>query len=285
MGTQSNDVRAVGDQWDRPLGGVRGMGRVRLERTHLEAAIGEVRFSSSRSELPEREAQTIWEGLGQESLPVFERHTQSVVSVTVGPQGTSQTVEEQHGWVLATPDRSVLYTLLPSTVVVQTSRYERYSTSLGDRLKEVTRLFAHTAGVSRVQRLGLRFINRLSDPKASRPQYWRPHIREDFAGPLAGSLGGLVVNQHQQAQFQLDSTAAARIQSGVFLEPGRQELYSFLIDLDVFREANFVYDDELCANMMRQLNRTALALFAHVLSDDYLAGLRPVDLPEEGDVR
>ncbi|MDQ4489348.1 TIGR04255 family protein [Sinomonas sp. ASV486] len=278
MRIETNGIRVDSDEWDEPLGGIRGMGPVTLERTHLEAAIGEVRFSSDRSELPEREAEAIWVGLGRDSLPVFEKHTQSVVSVTVGPQGASQTVEEQRGWVLATADKSLLFTLLPSTVVVQTSKYERYSASLGDRLKEILPLFTAATRVSRIQRVGLRFINRLSDPGALQPQFWKEHIREDFAGPLAGGLSELVVGQHQQTQLRLDSTATARIQSGFFQEPGARSLYSFLIDLDVFREATFVYDEVLCANMMRQLNRTALALFAHVLSDNYLADLGPLDL-------
>jgi uncharacterized protein (TIGR04255 family) len=281
MRTNMAEVQTHRDEWDRPLGGLAGLARVRLERTHLEAAVAEVRFLATRSELPESDAVSIWEGLGQATFPVFEKHVQNIVNLIVSPRGASQSTGVQHGWVLANADRSTWVTLLPSTVVVQTSSYDRYSTSLGDPLRRVLSLFTQTTGASVVQRLGLRFINKLADPAATSPQFWRDHIRDDFAGPMAGDLCELVASQHQQVQFQLDPTAAARIQSGVFLEPGAPQRYSFLVDLDVFREHSFSYKDDQCANLVRQLNRTALALFAHVLSDSYLADLGSVSLDEE----
>ncbi len=281
MSTETAEGHAHRDEWDRPLGGLKGLARVRLERTHLEAAIAEVRFLAIRSELPEQDAVSIWQGLGQAIFPVFDKHVQNIVNLAVSPQGASQSTEVQHGWVLANADRSTWITLLPSTVVVQTSSYARYSTSLGDPLRKVLSLFTQTTGASVVQRLGLRFINKLTDPEATSPRIWRAHIRDDFAGPMSGALGDLVASQYQQVQLQLDPTAAARIQCGVFPEPGEPQCYSFLVDLDVFRENSFSYEDDHCANLVRQLNRTALALFAHVLSDDYLAYLGPVNLDEE----
>jgi uncharacterized protein (TIGR04255 family) len=258
-----------GDEWDIPLGGLAGLSRVQLERTHLEAAV---------AELPEDEAVSIWKQLGQDTFPVFETHVQNILNVTVGPRGATQSTDAQRGWVLANADRTSLITLLPSTVVVQTNSYSRYSTSLGDPLRKVLALFTEVTGASVVQRLGLRFINKVADPAAKSPLFWRDHIRKDFVGPLSGELGGLVSNLHQQVQLQLDATATARIQSGVFLEQGAPQRYSFLIDLDVFRDRSLTYDDTVCANLVRQLNRTALALFAHVLSEKYLADLGPVDL-------
>lgn len=281
MNTKMTEGRSPRSEWDQPIGGLQGLTRVRLERTHLEAAVAEVRFLATLSELPEQHAVSIWKGLGQATFPVFEKHVQNIVNLTVTPQGASQSTEAQHGWMLANADRSAWITLLPSTVVVQTNSYARYSTSLGDPLRRVLSLFTQTTGASVVQRLGLRFINKLADPRATSPQFWRDHIRQDFAGPLAGSLGDYVANQHQQVQLQLDPTAAARIQSGVFLEPAAPQRYSFLVDLDVFREHSFSFDGDHCANLVRQLNRTALALFAHVLSDDYLADLGPVNLDQE----
>ncbi len=280
MSAETTRARTRDDEWDRPLGGLGGLARVRLERTHLEAAVAEVRFIGARSELPEREAISIWEGLGKEAFPIFEKHVQNIVSLTVSPTGASQSTEVQQGWVLANSDRTTWITLLPTTVVVQTSSYDRYSTSLGDPLRKVLSLFTNTAEASVVQRLGLRFINRLVHQDAASPQFWRQHIREDFAGPLAGDLGDLVAGQLQQVQLQFEASAAARIQCGVFPE-AEGSRYGFLVDIDVFRDYSFSYDEDHCANLVRQLNRTALSLFARVLSDDYLADLGPVTLEAE----
>jgi uncharacterized protein (TIGR04255 family) len=283
MPTKTTEGPAERDEWDRPLGNLDGLARVRLERTHLEAAVAEVRFTTN-AELSEQHAISIWQSLGEASFPAFGKHVQNIVNLTVNPHGSSQVTEEQRGWVLANADRSTWITLLPSVVVVQTSSYDRYSTSLGSPLRKVLSLFTEVTGASVVQRLGLRFINKLIDPGATSPEFWRNHIRADFAGALAGKLGSIVRSQHQRVQLELDKTAAARIQSGVFSELEAPDRYGFLIDLDVFREQSFSYEEEHCANLVRQLNRTALALFAYVLSDDYLAELRPVRL-DEGEAR
>jgi len=276
--TQATEGHARRDQWDQPLGNLDGLQRVQLGRTFLEAAIAEVRFATN-AELSDQHAVAIWQGLGEEIFPVFENQVQSIVNFAVGPSGAKQTTEEQRGWLLANADHSTWITLLPSAVAIQTSSYERYSTSLGDPLRKLLSLFTKVTGASAVQRLGLRFINKLVDPAATSPDFWGDHVRSDFAGPIAGGLRHLVTGQHQQVQLELDPTAAARIQSGVFSEAGLDR-YGFLIDLDVFRTQSFAYEPEHCANLVRQLNRTALALFAHVLSDDYLAELGPVSLDE-----
>lgn len=275
------------DEWDIPLGGLPGLARVQLGRTHVEAAVAEVRFVGGQHQLPEAAAAEVWEGLGPDAFPVFEPSTQTIMTFTITPNGPVPTQESQQGWLLATSDRSTAVTLLPSLVVVQTRDYQRYSTSLGGLLARVLELFTAATGVSRIQRLGLRYVNRLTDPAATTPQFWREHIRDPFAGPLRSPLATLVTGVHQQVQLKLDATAGARVQSGVFAEqqPGvapTEQRYSYLVDLDVFREQALAYDATTCANQVRQLNRTALALFASVLSDQYLAELGPTAAPATG---
>ncbi len=273
-------VTGVPDGWDVPLGGLEGLARVQLERTHVEAAAAEVRFVTDQRELSQAAAARVWEGLGTEAYPVFEPSTQTIMTVTINPAGAVPVQESQQGWMLATSDRATAVTLLPSMVVMQTRDYKRYSTSLGGPLAKVLSLFTEATGVSRVQRLGLRYVNRLTDPAAGSPAFWCDHIREPFAGALHGPVAHLVTGVHQQVQLQLDETAGARVQTGVFEEQGAvPPCYSYLVDLDVFREQASMFERTVCADQMRQLNRTALALFAKVLSQQYLAELGPVAVP------
>lgn len=276
-------VRPGTDEFDVPLGGLTALSRLQLGRTHMEAAVAEVRFvpTPGRDALPEATAVAVWKGLGgRKAFPVFERHTMNAISLVVTPDGADSSAQVQHGWVLATADRRTAVTLFPSTVVVQTREYERFSTSLAGRLRAALRLFVDASDVHVVQRVGLRYINRMQDPAASHAVFWHDHVRPAFRGPLAGDLAPLVEASHQQAHLRLDETAAARVQSGVFREQGPEDRYSFLVDLDVFREEAFPFDDDLCANITRQLNRTAFALFCQVLSDKYLAELGPVEVEE-----
>lgn len=290
------DVRASAstgsqtDEWDVPLGGLPGLARVRLERTHVEGAVAEVRFVSDLTDLPESVAAQVWEALGTDLFPVFEPSTQMIVTIEITPEGPVPVQDSQQGWLLATSDRSTAITLLPKLVIVQTREYERYSRSLGVPLQRVLELFTAATGVSRIQRLGLRYINRLTDGGAVAPTFWRDHIREPFAGPLNGPVSHLVAGVHQQVELRLDETAGARVQSGVFTDqqpgtPAAVARYSYLVDIDVYREQAMAYDSGRCADHVRQLNRTALAVFANVLSEQYLAELHPVPAAPAPDSR
>jgi len=263
------------DEFDTPLAGLPASERQVLGQTHMEAAVAEVRFVSDRTELPEAEAIEIWTALGSDEFPVFEKSALSSLNLTVTPDGANSSTTRQEGWVVATPTRDLTITLLPAMVIVQTSSYQRFSLSLADPLARALPAFVDATKSSLVQRIGLRYINRLSATDASSPGYWAEQIQPEFAGPLRGMLGALVQGAHQQVQVRLDETAGARIQSGVFRDAGTDERYSFLVDLDVYREQAMPFEATNCANVTRQLNRTALALFFQVLAPAFVEGLEP----------
>lgn len=275
----------VADEWDVPLGGITRQPRMFYKRTHMEVAAADIRFVVPGQEIPEAAAEEIWDALGRDEFPIFEAHKQQMVSVQVSPAGAEQTIEVQQGWLIACADRSTAVTLLPSTVVVQTQAYSRYSESLAARVEAVVPLFAEATGATKVARLGLRYVNRLRDAEASSPQFWGQYIDPSFAGTLRGGVSNLVVSQQEQVQLKLDATGWVRITSGLLEEPGNTPLFSYLVDMDVFREATFAYDGDLVANHLRQLNRTAFALFTNIVSDEFLEDLGPVRVDEkvEGD--
>ena len=263
------------DEFDTPLAGLPSSNRQVLGETHIEAAVAEVRFVADRTELPESEAIQVWRALGPEDYPVFEKSALNSWNLTVTPDGAGGTSARQDGWVVASASRDLTVTLLPSMVIVQNSNYERFSTGLAEPLRRALEPFVAATGAQVINRIGLRYINRLAATEATTPGYWAEQVRPEFAGPMHGELASLVQGIHQQLQLRLDQTAGARIQSGVFREAGIDEKYSFLVDLDVYREQAIPFDAELCANLTRQLNRTAFALFSQVLSPDFIEGLDP----------
>lgn len=269
-------ARQAPDQWDVPLGGIAMLPRMVYDRTQMDVAAADIRFVLTEGcEIQEAAATRIWESLGTDEFPIFESHKQQMMGVKFSPEGAEPSIDVQQGWLIATADRSTAVTLLPSTVVVQTQTYVRYSQSLAVRVAAVLPLFAEATGSTKVTRLGLRYVNRFRDHAASSPQFWRGLIEPSFAAPLQGPLGDLVVAHQQQLQLKLDGTAWARVQSGLLEEPGQPTRFSFLVDLDVFREATFNYDADVVANHLRQLNRTALAVFTNVVADEYLDELGP----------
>lgn len=267
------------DEWDVPLGGIERQYRQVFERNHIEVAVAEIRFVRVSEQISEADAASVWASLGQDRFPIFEAHKQQMVNVTISPTGAQQETEVQPGWLLATSDRTTAITLMPSSVIVQTQAYDHYSASLGDHLQIVLPLFAEVTGSKRVQRLGIRYINRLTDVDATTPSFWRDRIEASFAAPLRGPFEGRLVGQHQQVQLQLDE-AGARIQSGLLPVAGAKiPRWDYLVDLDVFMEKTCDYEALWCGNQLRQLNRTAFVLFTNVLSDEYLETFGPTEPP------
>ena len=105
------------DEFDTPLAGLPASERQVLGQTHMEAAVAEVRFVSDRTDLPEAEAVQIWNALGPEEFPVFEKSTLSSLNLTVTPDGAGGTTTKQEGWVVATTARDMTVTMLPSMVI------------------------------------------------------------------------------------------------------------------------------------------------------------------------
>ena len=172
------------DEFDAPLGGLPSSGRQVLGETHIEAAVAEVRFVASRTELPEAEAAEVWRALGSEAYPIFEKSALNTWNITVTPDGAGSTSARQDGWVVASASRDLTITLLPSMVIVQNSKYERFSTGLAEPLRRALEPFVMTTGAQVINRIGLRYINRLSDADATSPRYWADRVQAEFAGPI-----------------------------------------------------------------------------------------------------
>lgn len=258
------------DAFDVPLGGLRPFDRIVLGRNQVAAAIVEVRFARENAAISEDEAVRVLDKMGREQFPIFEQTSLNVWNLTVTPDRTDQSTQIQKGWILTTEDRTLSVTLMPTSVIVQTVEYERFSTSLAEPLAHALSAYTLVTGSKLIQRIGLRYINRLTDLKATRPLFWAPHIKSPFTGPLEGELAELMEGLHQQAHLRLGQNAAAVIHSGVFLDPAANGAYSFLVDIDVFLEQAIDFDLEHCSNLTRQLNRTAYSLFATVLKDETL---------------
>ena len=266
---------APADQYDSPLGGLPSPSRVQLTLARVEAASAEVRFVPNGYELTQEVGERIRRGLGESLLPLLERAAINVVSVTITPDGADQSVDTQHGWKFSSSDRSTAVSIMPAMVLVQTTRYERFSVSFAPILARALELFTDETNAELVQRIGLRYVNRLRDADVHSPQDWVPRIRAPFAGTLSSDWSGLVEQSLQATTLRLDATAGARVQNGVIPEDGSELKYSYLVDIDVFREQTMPFNPSVCADHTRQLNRTALALFAQVLSPSYFNSLGP----------
>ena len=202
----------------------------------------------------------------------------AVAETGAAPQATATT-----GWVLSDESRSLTINLFPDLTFVQTTAYTRYRESLRPSLQGVLRGLSEVFAPGLVQRVGLRYVNRLTDRDARTAADWQGSIAPAFLGVLTdGLLGQRVQSTQQQVELALEQGVGALVRYGAFIDTAAGGSYSYLVDIDVFRQYTDAFDPEAVIAVARRLNRTALPLFQHVVHADYreTMGPEPLDRSE-----
>lgn len=269
---------------DRPYGGLPGAEIVGLRNSQIQLAVAEVRYQHV-GDIGSPQALKIRDALLRAGVEVIhvestQRHefTLAVAEAEAVPQATATT-----GWVLSNESRTLTVSLFPDLAFVQTTAYTRYGQSLRPSLQGVLDGLLEVFAPGLVQRVGLRYVNRLTNRNARAAADWEGSIAPAFLGVLAdGLLGARVQSTQQQVEVALEAGVGALVRHGAFADHAVGGSYSYLVDLDVFRQVTDVFDPEAVLAVARRLNRTALPLFQHVVHADYreTMGPEPLARPE-----
>jgi uncharacterized protein (TIGR04255 family) len=281
-----NDVsNIVDDEFDIPFGGIPTSGRIVLPGNKIVVANAEARFLRDQPGISDSQASELWELLGgKELFPFFEQNEQKHVNFNITDDGVEQSQGTNKVWLLSNTDRTLTVMIMPTAINVQVLKYARFGESLAEPFAKALGAYANVTKSSIVQRIGLRYINRVRDAAATRPTFWADNVRVAFAGPIEGVLGNFVTGAHQQVQLRLEPTVGAVVHSGVFEDAEMGGTYSCLVDIDVFSERALNFDSTDCANLTRKLNRTAYALFAQTLAPEFIDQMGSQEQgPKEGE--
>jgi uncharacterized protein (TIGR04255 family) len=278
-GSDEGDVTKL----DTPLGGLAPARRVLLAHHSIEVAAAEVRFAgpsgvpSGALGIALRDAARL-AGIPLDNVEPAQRQN---VALTITPQSQSSTFNGEQGWSLTSADRHLSVTVMRDVLIVQNTRYTRYSDSVGSVLAVLLPAIAEALTPEVVQRIGLRYINRLTDPAAAAPGVWRGRITPEVLGVLDHpDFGGRVVNMQQQFELALEVSAGALVRHGFFRDPSSQGAYSYLLDIDVYDTNAVGFDPVAIGDRARTLNRTSLALFQQLVRPEHRETMGPYD-PDE----
>ena len=258
------------DEFDTPYGDLPTFGRIRLSQNQIVVVNAEARFAREDSALEEGDAKKIWKKLGHENFPYFEAREQNQVNLVLTDDGASQSKEVTRGWALSNAEKTVSIMLMPTFINIQILKYAGFSESLANIFSEAVDAYVSVIKPSVMQRVGIRYVNRLSDLNAKAPGFWSSRIKTGFVGPLNDSLASFVTGSHQEVQLMLTEGASAIIHSGVFQDTVNAGAFSFLVDIDVFRDYSTDYSKKVSENITRKLNRTAYAIFDQMLTPAYI---------------
>ena len=263
----------------RPLAGLPAANRTLLARAPLELAVVEVRFAAPVNDVDPDAGLRIYTRLGELGHPFarLERAQEGRVSIQIQPgaQPESQVEQVAAGWQLWTADGSAQATVMPGAVVLQTSRYERWSVSLRPALEALLTVTGEVLEPAVVSRLGLRYIDRFVEPGARTPAAWEGRIHPSLLGAVTHPVfGEHVRGAQQQVELSFDDVHGALLRHGPFVDPAAGGAVSYLVDIDVFdlTPARFVAAE--LVEGAEVLNRTAASLFQAAVTDEYLRVLQ-----------
>lgn len=262
-----------------PLAGLPPADRTLLVRPPLELAILEVRFRAEGADVaPEvaLQARDRLAGLGHSYARMEEAQEGRIeIQMQPGAAPMSQVHQVARGWQLHATDGTGHITLLPGSVALQTTRYERWSRTLKPVLEALMTVTEELLAPALVERIGLRYVDRFTDPEAQTPASWRERIHPDLLGAVLHPVFGQHVRgAQQQLELSLGPAQGALLRHGPFLDLAVSGAISYLVDIDVydaeasgFRSADLVTRAEV-------LNRTAASLFQATVTPDYLRTLQ-----------
>jgi uncharacterized protein (TIGR04255 family) len=265
---------------DRPLGGLPPAEPVLLAQSQLEVALVEVRFSGLRDAVTTNEVLGLRQLLADAGLelPRMQATQQQQIAVAVTPGGdvTPELEVRASGWQLASDDGHLVATVLPNMVAVQSTHYERWSTSLSPTLQTLVAAVGATLEPELVHRVGVRYVNRLTLPDAVTPAAWTGSINPKVLGPLTDDvLGATIAGSQQQLELKLGDAHGALVRHGAFADGAIGGRYSYLVDIDVFDQTTARFDVSAIAETSRTLNRTALSLFQLIVTPAYRDSMQP----------
>lgn len=272
---------------DRPYGGLSQPRKVKLKGKAIEAVVAEVRFESKKSvDVASDVVEQLLRELSPFSVSKVEPAKQHQVTMRIGEGGAfeQENSTSSLGWQAMNPEKSLIFSLFPNAASVQVSDYERWSESMAPQIEALLAIVLRVIQPTFVQRIGLRYINRLEPQPGTSDSQWVNRIDSSFLGPLLHpQLGNLIQAAHQQLQLELAPGIGLIIRHGP-LPAFAESTGGYLVDIDVFDETTFKFAKEEIAFRTQRMNRTALSFFQQMLTPEELdhMGAEELDSDIEG---
>ncbi len=251
--------------------------KTQLPRPPLELAVCQVRFEETHRVSDHRFGLDIHKALdGRNGLypHIQSRHGQSM-NLQVGPGGLSPSVTPlQAGWQMSSEDESWSVVFMPSSVSLETTKYTTWSADFKPRLAELLRVASRFIDPATEQRLGLRYVDRITEPIVSAPQQWHDYIAPELLGViLHPGIGSAVMAAQQQVQLDLGNDIHSILRHGFVPDPARETALNYALDFDIYREGMRAFDVKDIMEAADGFHQLALQLFQQAIPPKMLAYL------------
>lgn len=249
----------------------------KLPRSPLELVVCQIRFENRLGVSESSTALALHEALGgpEGPYPIVEEASMASGDVVIGPNGPSMGERTKlSGWRFRSGDGSWVIALFPDHVALETTNYGTWADDFGPRLGEViAAVQAHVQPVFE-QRIGLRYIDRITELKLKSLVDWKPFIRPELLGPICHpDLGSEIRAAQQHLVIQVDAETRCNLRHGAIDNPD-EETVDYLLDYDLYREGSRRFEADSLKAAVAQFNAYALQLFHASITEELHSYLR-----------
>ena len=202
-------------------------------------------------------------------------HDEREVAVTITPEGVTQAPGSARIWHLRNADDNWQVSFGDTFLAIDTSAYSSRN-NFSVRLETAWRCFADVVQPPFTERVGVRYINRMTDPE--RIHELSALVRPEVLGGLAVPLHGVWLDHSiSEALYHLGDLDGLQarwglLPSGAVLDPTLPPVSerSWVLDIDSFRVGRGSIDPPDVAAQGRELGERAYRYFRWVVTPEFL---------------
>jgi len=247
----------------------------RLTRSPLELVVCQVRHDRRLVASEGSTALAIHEQLGDSGgqYPNIEPVTGLDLSIVMGPGAPGMQDNPTAGWRLSSTDGAWSVTLMPDNYSLETTAYTTWDEDFGPRLKALTQAVVEHVKPTLVQRIGLRYVDRISELGLTELSAWQEYLREELLGlVMHDKLGSGVRGYQHQVLLEMADGVMATVRHGpVELGGGAVD---YQLDYDVYRQAGRAFDVQDVIETADRFSVYSLQLFQATVKPALLEALR-----------
>jgi uncharacterized protein (TIGR04255 family) len=249
----------------------------RLGHPPLKLVVCQIRFEETPAVAEGRTGLAFFNSLGGTAgpYPQFSDFRGEQLDITVAPgspiaaQRTPLT-----GWKCVSEDQNWTVYLLPNSVSLETKAYTTWTDDFEARVRSILDAVVQQVNPSVQMRLGLRYVDLLTQSGAKAPKDWQGWIVDTFLGPaLHPQLGPSVIAAQQQVELDADNGTRCTLRHGTVLDAATGSP-AYLLDWDVHADAPVAFDREAILESLLGFNRLAIRLFQVAITPEMLQDLR-----------
>ena len=250
-----------------------------LEEIHLPAApldlvLTQIRYPRLSAWLNDDEPARRYASAMSADYPITTQTNE--LAVTITPDGVNTTPTSARLWTLTSLDEKWKISFGDSFIAVLTTAYSD-RTAFFERLHRALSVFVDIANPPRIDRIGVRYINRILDQPTIKRM--RDLVRPEVLGAIDVSLPeGAQLNQsYCESQYRFSDAEGLHARWGI-LPPGavldptlkQSEQNSWVLDLDSYIESRQSVDTEMIIKQARGLAERSHRYFRWAVTPEFL---------------